>query len=134
MDAWLMVATRDNLEKCKQHGVFGLNAKGQLGKVKAGDKLLAYVKGEKTIAGVGEITKEHFLDDLELFEGGLFPERIGIRLDVVPQEKALDVWEIVDRLAFPTDKFNWMGSLVGGFRRIPMADYELCSGLLAGRK
>lgn len=129
--AWIIVADRSNMEHVAKHGVFGLNQKSVLGRVRGGDKLVAYIRGEKVFAGLGEVTKGHYLDDDPIFDGGLFPERIGVHLTVLPPSESKDIWYFLDDLRFPSDKTRWSASLVGGIRRIPMEDYALFASKLS---
>ncbi|MBO9539705.1 hypothetical protein J7643_03835 [bacterium] len=122
--AWIIVADRTNMERCAKHGVFGLNAKGVLLQMRPGDALVGYIRGEKVFGALGEVTKPYFLDDEPLFEGGLYPDRVGIELKVFPSGQGLDVWSLIDDLAFASNKVNWWASFAGGIRRIPMADFE----------
>ncbi len=122
--AWIIVADRANMERCAKHGVFGLNAKAMLEKMRPGERLVAYLRGEKVFGGLGSITEPYYLDDKPLFEGGLYPDRIGIKLELLPKERSLDVWSVIDELDFASNKVNWWASLVGGVRRIPVSDYE----------
>jgi len=123
--AWIIVAGPDTIGICAEKGVFGLNGKGPLGRVRKGDRLVAYVRGDKVFAGVGVVTEPYYLDDEPVFLGGLYPDRIGIRIDLLPPEKRLDIWNFLDELTFPSDKVRWHASLVGGIRQIPMSDYEV---------
>lgn len=122
--AWIIVANRKNMEKCARERVYGLNHGSQLPKFKIGDKLIAYIKGETTFGGLGEVTKEYYLDDKPLFEGGLFPNRIGIKLDLYPESSSVNVWNVTDELDFSKGKLHWQAGLVSGLRRISLEDYK----------
>jgi predicted RNA-binding protein len=122
--AWIIVADRTNMETCSKVGVYGLNSGSQLPKMKVGDKLVAYIRKETTFAGVGEVTKEYYLDNKPLFEGGLFPNRVGIKLELLPKDKSVNCWSLTDDLEFSKGKLQWQGALAGGMRRIPMSDYQ----------
>ncbi len=130
--AWIIVADRQNMERCAEHGVFGLNAKGVLVKMAPGDPLIGYIRGEKVFGAIGKVTKPYFLDDEKLFEGGLYPDRVGIELEVFSEGKGVDVWSIIDDLDFASNKVNWWASLVGGVRRLPMSDYVKIEKALRG--
>lgn len=130
--AWIIVADRKNMERCAKHGVFGLSAKGVLLKMTPGDCVVGYIRGEKVFGAIGKVTKPYYLDDEQLFEGGLYPDRIGIELTVFPEGKGVDVWAIIDTLDFASNKVNWWASLVGGVRRIPMSDFSKIESSLRG--
>lgn len=122
--AWIIVADRTNMELCAELGVFGLNSGSQLPKIDVGDKLIAYIRKEVTFSGIGEVTNPYYIEDKQLFEGGLFPNRVGIRLKLLPKDQAVNVWKLVDELEFSKGKLNWQGALAGGMRKIPMADFR----------
>jgi predicted RNA-binding protein len=129
--AWIIVASRHNMGICADKGVFGLNSKGVMGRMQPGDRLVAYIKGEKTLSGLGTVTQAHYLDDEPLFEGGLFHERIGIELKLLPPEKGIDIWLLVDQLDFVVNKMNWQATLVSGIKQIPMSDFRKIEAALA---
>jgi len=89
--AWIIVAGPDSVKVCAKKGLFGLNGKGPLPRVKVGDRLVVYIRGDKVFAGVGVVTEPYFMDDEPVFPGGLYPDRIGITLDLLPPEKRLDI-------------------------------------------
>jgi hypothetical protein len=130
--AWIIVADRQNMLRCAKHGVFGLNAKGVLLKMAPGDLLVGYIRGEKVFGAIGKVTKPYFLDDERLFEGGLYPDRVGIELEVFPETNCVDVWSLIDELDFASNKVNWWASLVGGGRRIPLTDQAKIERALRG--
>lgn len=121
--AWIIVADRSNMERCAKQGVFGLNKKGSLDKMKVGDRLIAYIRGEKKIAGLGYVTEPYYLDDQPLFDGDLFPDRVGIKLDLLPPNQSKDIAMFLHDLKFPSNKNFWQASLAGGLRLVPMDDF-----------
>jgi hypothetical protein len=123
--AWIVVASRENMARVAEQGVFGLNTRSVLQKVAPGDGVVAYIKGEKAFAGLGSVTEGYYMDDAPLFEGGLFPDRFGLKLELLPPEQWKDIWWFLDDLEFPSDKTRWSASLVGGIRRISLHDFEL---------
>lgn len=129
--AWIIVADRTNMETCAKLGIYGLNHGSQLSKMKVGDKLVAYIRKETTFSGIGEVTKEYYLDNKPAFEGGLFPNRVGIKLNLLPESKAVSAWSLTDNLEFSKGKLHWQGALAGGMRRIPLADYEKIASTLS---
>jgi hypothetical protein len=129
--AWIIVADRENMERVAKHGVFGLNSKGPMGRVQPGDGVVAYVKGEMAFAGIGKVTEAYYMDDTPLFNGGLFPDRFGIELNLLPPEAGKDIYYFLDDLEFPSDKSRWSASLVSGIRRISPHDFELFRRQLA---
>lgn len=129
--AWIIVADRKNMEHCAQHGVYGLNHGSQLPKMKLGDKLIAYIRKETTFSGIGQVTREFYLDNKVLFEGGVFPNRIGITLELFPEKHAVNCWSLTDELEFSKGKLNWQGALAGGVRKIPLSDYEKIASVLS---
>lgn len=129
--AWIIVADRKNMETCAKLGIYGLNHGSQLSKMQVGDKLIAYIRKETTFSGIGEVTKEYYLDNKAVFDGGLFPNRVGIKLDLLPTEKAVNAWSLTDNLEFSRGKLHWQGALAGGMRKIPFADYKKIADALS---
>lgn len=123
--AWIIVANRSNMERVAQQGVFGLSHKGPMAKVKVGDRLVAYIRGEKVFAGLGTVTEPYYLDDQPIFDGGLYPDRIGVTLEVRPLEQSKDICYFIDDLTFPSNPTRWQASLVGGIRQIPYEDFRV---------
>ncbi len=119
------------MEACANIGVYGLNHGSQLSKMRVGDKLVAYIRKETTFSGIGEVTKEYYLDDKPAFEGGLFPNRVGIKLELFPQDNAINAWSLTDNLEFSQGKLQWQGALAGGMRKIPFADYKKIADALS---
>lgn len=128
--AWIIVADRSNMTRVANSGVFGLNTRGPLPRVKIGDFLVAYIRGEKAFSGLGRVTQEHFTDKNPIFDRGVFPERIGVKLDLLPATESKDIWWFLDDLKFPSDKARWSASLIGGIRQIPLEDYQLFAAQL----
>ncbi len=124
LQAWIIVADRSNMGRCAEFGVFGLNSGSQLPKMNVGDKIVAYIRKEVTFSGIGEVTKPYYVDNKSLFDGGLFPNRVGIKLRLLPEEDAINVWKLVDDLEFSKGKLHWQGALAGGMRKIPMTDFK----------
>jgi hypothetical protein len=130
--AWIIVANPENMARVAQHGVFGLNTRSVLQKVQPGDGVVGYVKGEKAFAGLGVVTEGYYMDDAPLFEGGLFPDRFGLKLELLPREQWKDIWWFLDDVTFCSDKARWSASLVGGIRRISVGDFEVFRRGLGG--
>lgn len=122
--AWLIVADRQNMEIVSKEGAFGINRPYVLPRVKKGDFIVAYIKKETTFSGIGEVIQEYYMDDKKLFEGGLYPDRIGVKLNLVPSYKAINAWKLVDELNFSKGKLHWQGALAGGIRQIPVDDFN----------
>lgn len=127
--AWVISADRKSLEHCAKIGVFGLKSPGELKKVKAGDMLIAYVSKEKIFGGIGKVTKDYYPDDKEIFPWGLYPDRIGIDLHLVPPDKAVNIWDVIDELSFiPKEgQAYWAVYFRSGFREITSKDFEKIS-------
>ncbi|MDD3014369.1 MAG: EVE domain-containing protein [Candidatus Gastranaerophilales bacterium] len=124
-NAWIIVANRENMSRVAMYGVFGLNRCYILPKVRVGDYLVAYIKKEVSFSGIGQVTKEYYLDDTPIFDGGLFPDRIGVSLQLLPAKNSINAWKVVDELEFSKGKMGWQGSLVGGIRKIPVEDFKI---------
>ncbi|MBY0404661.1 MAG: hypothetical protein K2X66_12230 [Cyanobacteria bacterium] len=129
--AWIIVADRFNMERCAEHGVYGLNHGSQLPKMQVGDKLIAYIRKEITFSGVGVVTQGYYLDKSELFDGGIYPNRVGIQLTLLPESQAINCWSLTDDLEFSKGKLHWQGALAGGMRKISLADYDKIAAALA---
>lgn len=129
---WLIALPRKRMEFCINKGVFGLNRKYVLGRVQQGDGIACYVNGEKKIIALGVVTSEYYLDDTAVFsdkeafpEGGLYPDRIGFKAEMLPSNKAIDFISLVDKLSFIKNLAYWSTPLSVGIVEMNSADWDL---------
>lgn len=130
--AWIIVANPANMARVAKAGVFGLNQKSVLAKAMVGDGVVAYIKGDKMFAGLGRVVESYYMDDEPLFEGGLYPDRIGIELVLLPVDQRKDIFYFLDDLTYMSDKTRWAASLVAGIKRISPVDYAVFARHLQG--
>lgn len=133
--AWIIVANRENMEKVAKVGVFGNNHAALLPKMQVGDKVVAYIKKpEMAFSGIGEITQPYYIDDKSIFEGGLFHNRIGLNLKLLPENAATPMAKLVNDLEFSRGKKMWQGKIAGGVAQISMADFQKIESSITAQK
>lgn len=113
------------MERCAHLGVFGRGSKGPLGSVQVGDRIVAYIRGEKAIAGLGTVTEPYYLDNTEIFEGDLYPDRLGINLVLLEPAQSKPLETLLDKLTFYSNRDRWFAPLAGGIAQIPLNDYRV---------
>ncbi len=122
--AWIFVADRQNWIECVNIGSFGLSVKpGRLKLAKAGDPCAAYLRGESSFFGIGQLLSTYYYDETQVWEDGMFPHRVRINIDLDFDNK-VDVRSIVHKLDFITDKDHWSVFFRGGVFKIPLSDFE----------
>ncbi len=141
MAYWLCITTEDNWKVIKQKNVWGVaeRHKNTIAKVKPGDKLLIYLKQERSrdevkeprIVAAYEVVSEPFKDSTKIFKApkGMgnetFPWRIEIKLIKI-FDKPIEFKPLIPKLKFITNKKKWSGHLMGkAMREIPEEDYRL---------
>lgn len=123
-NAWIFIADRQSWIECAKIGSFGLEkAPGRLREAQPDDPVIAYVKGESVFSGIGKLTSAYYYDTEEVWEGGLYPHRIKISVNL-NFDSAVDVRSLIDKLDFITDKPHWSVFFRGGVVKIPYADFE----------
>ncbi len=126
MRYWIIALPREDMEHCMKVGTFGMNRKGQLGKVGIGDGIACYVTKEFKIIGLGEVTEPYYLDDEKVFrKEGVFPDRIRFKARQLKPEEEFDFISIVDKLELITNLAYWSVYLRAGFVEISKADWDL---------
>ena len=124
--AWLFVADKDTWLDVAERKTFGIEkSPGSLPDAKRGDPVVAYVKGECLIAGIGKLTSSYYEASMEEMARDLFPNRvhISIKLDF---NNTVDIRKLIDKLDFITNKDNWQVHLGHGCGvvKISSKDYE----------
>jgi len=131
---WLCITTEENWKVIKEKNVWGVpeRHKNTIAKVKPGDKLLIYLKQERSkdkiieprIVAVYEAISEVFKDSKRIFKtpAGMGNETFPLRIKLKP----------VKIFSTPVDfkslipKLKWTGHLMGkAMREIPEEDYNL---------
>jgi len=141
MTYWLCITTEENWKVIKEKNVWGVpeRHKNTIAKVKLGDKLLIYLKQERSkdrtveprIVAVYEATSETFKDNRRIFKSpsGMGNETFPIRIRLKPVKifsAPVDFKSLIPKLKFITNRRKWSGHLMGkAMREIPEEDYEL---------
>jgi hypothetical protein len=148
MDAtgfWVIVGSPDNFAKTREHGfsIQGIKSrhrkKAEL--MRPGDKIVYYLTGLKSFAGVATITSEYFEGHDRIWSSGDpkkqaedYPFRVKIEPDLildssdyVPAEPIARQMEYVKK--WPAE--NWTLAFQGNVHIIGRNDYELIRGALA---
>jgi len=141
MAYWLCITNEENWKVIKQKNIWGVpeRHKNTIAKVKPGDKLLIYLKQERTkdeikepkIVAVYEAVSEVFKDSSRIFKTpkGMGSETFPLRVRLKPIkifDKPVEFKPLIPKLKFITNKKKWSGHLMGkAMRDIPEKDYKL---------
>ena len=112
---WLCILTPENYEVVKEKLVWGVTDRHRkkLLQVKKGDKLVMYVIREKKIKGIFEAVSDPYVDEKEIFSGGVYPNRVKLK-PVKLSDDGVDILELVPKLdVFKRKDNKWVGTIVG---------------------
>jgi len=112
---WLCILTPENYEVVKRELVWGVTSrhKNKIMQVEPGDQLVMYVIREKKIKGIYEAVSKPYEDKTEIFQGGVYPYRVKLKL-VKKSEEGIDIRELVPELElFKRKDSRWAGVLRG---------------------
>ncbi|UUX92981.1 EVE domain-containing protein [Methanoplanus endosymbiosus] len=142
MTVWIASTNRENWEVIEKKNLWGVpkRNKNSIGRSNPGDKILIFVRQEKTdvkdeiipsaITGAFEIVSEPFEDESPVFKKPptmpgeeFFPYRVKLK-PVEIFDEPLDFKSLIPELEFITNKKQWTGHLRTAMRTIPDADYE----------
>lgn len=87
MNVRMAKISKKELDNCIKYEVWGANTDRNLNTWKEGDKLLLYTDGERKLAAVAEVIGKVYMDDLPVWENGLFPFRLPLKFIYTLQEK-----------------------------------------------
>lgn len=125
---WMIVESPDNWKIDRANGFtyFGVTARYEYLKdrVKAGDRLFAYVTGKGGFSDIRQVTKDG-LRKLRL--GGDYDMALPFCLDteplvVLPKDQWLPIADIKDRLVMTAGKQHWGQVLRTAFKKLDPAD------------
>jgi len=127
MNYWFLCLPSADIERCMEIGIFGLNRKHVLGRVKEGDKVVCCAgKGDWKIFGIGTATSEYYVDDEKVFlKDGLFADRFEFKANILGKGNSLDLMSVIDRLSFVTDLAYWAVFFRNGIVEMTKADWTL---------
>jgi predicted RNA-binding protein len=113
--------------------MFGFKStrRGEVSKMRPGDKLIFYLTKIMKFGGLAEVTSDYYEDRSKVFKsekkpGEDYPFRVKVRPEIIlATEQYLDVKEIAPGLAF-TQRWgdNWRLAFQGNLHEIPEEDYE----------
>ena len=126
MRYWIIALPREDMEHCIRIQTFGMNRRGQLAKVEAGDGVVCYVVKDRKIIGLGEVTDPYYLDDSNVFlKDGVFPDRFKFKAKQFKRNDEFDFMEVVDKLDFIKKPEHWSVYLRNGFAELTKKDWDL---------
>ena len=126
MNYWILALPPDDMEHCIKIGTFGLARKHNMGKVKAGDKVVCYTAKEYKIIALGETTSDYYMDIKKIFKSeGDFPDRFDFKAVRLLREECIDFKSLIDDLKFITNKLYWSVYLRSGIAQISKEDWDL---------
>jgi predicted RNA-binding protein len=142
MAYWLCITNEANWKIIKEKNIWGVpeRHKNTIAKVKPGDKLVIYLKQDKTnneireprIVAVYEVVSEPFKDSTRIFSskgmrssGETFPWRVKIK-PIKIFDKPIEFKPLISKLKFIKNKKKWSGHLMGkAMRKILEDDFKL---------
>jgi predicted RNA-binding protein len=140
MTYWIASSNRDNAEVVREKHIWGVPRRNRslMHRVKSGDKMLVYVRGEQegetalpsAITGAYEVVSDPYEDETPIFltprhmGNEVFPFRMKVR-PVAIFDEPLEFKPLIPDLKFITNKKMWSGHLRVAMREIPEEDYRL---------
>lgn len=142
---WIIVGPQANFAITRQHGfsIQGMKSRHRkkADRMRPGDKLVYYITGEKTFAGIATVTSTYFEDHSIIWRSTNpkradedYPFRVHIEPDLildddehVPAEPIALQMEYVSK--WPAK--NWTLAFQGNVHNINQHDYELIRGAIA---
>src|SRR2546423_6626548 len=110
MTYWIVVGSEENMRIAESRGfdVFGFKStrRGEVSRMKPGDRLIFYLTKIMKFGGLAEVTSEYFEDHSRVFKsenkpGEDYPFRVAAKpLVILSPEQYLDVREIAPTMAF----------------------------------
>jgi predicted RNA-binding protein len=129
---WIVCITEDNLKIALAKGLIGFVASkaSLVSAFRPGDLLTFYIPREslssnkyvRRIIGTAEVVSDRFSSKDPLWENGIFPERVRIK---VLSGDSCDIRPIIRRLDFIKNKIHWGASLLTGIRKITEHDFRV---------
>jgi EVE domain len=134
---WLLVSSPENFEVSRERGFDIAGMKSRHRKkaetVKAGDTVLFYLVGIKSVGGVAEVTGSYFEDHAHIWdsrkEGEEYPFRFAVRPLSIISDPAdfVKVEELLDALEYPRrwPRTNWTLAFQGNVHRLSEDDHQV---------
>ena len=143
---WIIVGSPDNFAKTKELGftVQGIKSRHRkkAERMRPGDKIVYYVTGLKSFAGIATITSEYFESHDRIWSSGDpkkqaedYPFRVNIEPDVILEADTYVPAEPIARQMVYATKWpaeNWTLAFQGNVHEIGNDDYELIRRAVAG--
>ena len=142
MTNWLLVSSPDNFETSRARGfdIAGMKSRHRkkAERVAAGDRVIFYLTGRKSIGGIADATGPYFEDDAPVWEsnkpGEMYPYRFPIKLRCARAPGAyLPMETVVHALEYPKrwPAANWTLAFQGNVHVLSDADYATIAEALA---
>jgi predicted RNA-binding protein len=136
---WIIVGSPDNFAKTKEHGfsVQGIKSRHRkkAERMRPGDKIIYYLTGLKSFAGIASITSEYFESHDRIWSSGDpkkeaedYPFRVKIDPDLILEPDTYAPAEPIARQMVYATKWpaeNWTLAFQGNVHEIGSDDYEL---------
>jgi len=81
-----------------------------------------YIKGEKRIMSIFEITSEPFYDETRIFLGDVFPHRDKVK-PVLLSDKGVEITKLLVKLVIIRGKKKWVG-VIQGKAMVPIGEND----------
>lgn len=141
MTNWLLVSSADNFETSRARGfdIAGMKSRHRkkAERVAAGDRVIYYLVGVKSVGGLSEVTGPSYEDDTPIWvsnkPGEQYPFRFPVRLMYArPAGDYLPMESIVHTLTYPKrwPPQHWTLAFQGNVHVLSDADYDLIAAAL----
>jgi predicted RNA-binding protein len=142
MPYWIVVGSEENMRIAEARGfdIFGFKStrRGEVSKMKPGDRLVFYLTKIMKFGGVAEVTSDYFEDHSRVFKSEKkpqedYPFRVKTKPVVILQpDQYVDVRAVAPSLEY-TKKWpaeHWRLAFQGNLHEIPEGDYRRLQGLI----
>jgi len=119
------------MEFCINKGIFGLNRKYILARVRPCDKVVCYATKENKIIATGEMTSEYYVDDApvftdkELFGKELFIDRVAFKAELLGPDHEVPFFDIIDQMSFIKSLANWQVTFRSAITQMDKSDWDV---------
>ncbi len=132
---WLLVSNPVNADIVRRRGVWGNKNSGPIGRMRPGDPVVLYVKGESRVAAWGLVGGPPYEDQQPLWPDGIYPYRVPLSFLGAPQV-SVSMRLLAPRLSFIRSGAgaSWGTYLQTSQRTIPWIDFAVLRDAIDGAR